>query len=156
MVQEKYEVQLSSQEKGQLRENDPAGQEFSPGNHPWRAFCSRLTRAGLPPKWPRLWTSRSARCSAPSGDMPRRGWTRCCIAAIRSTGPEAGRPGGAPPHRPGLQPSARGPGSLDVARPGGQDRGTGFGGVLVPRDGAAAPEKTRSSRGARKSGAFPR
>ena len=38
----------------------------------------------------------------------------------------------------------------------GQGGGVGAGAVVVPRDGAAAPEKTSSSRGRSRSGAFPR
>ncbi len=37
------------------------------------------------PRQPPLWTSRSARCSAPSGGTPGRDWTRRCGAATRST-----------------------------------------------------------------------
>ena len=43
-----------------------------------RASSSRLTKGGAPPRWRRLWTRRSARCSAPNGGTPRRGWRACC------------------------------------------------------------------------------
>ena len=59
--------------------------------------------------------------------------------------PEAGRAWGGPSDRLGLHYSARRSRPLDIAGPGGQDGGAWVGGVLVPRDGATAAEKTRSS-----------
>ena len=77
MVQEKYGVRLATQEKGRLRKMIRAG----------RSSAQAITRARIlikidegwtaPPRWPPHWTCRSGPCSAPSGGMPRKDWTRC-------------------------------------------------------------------------------
>ena len=76
MVQEKYGVRLATQEKRRLRKMIRAG----------RSSAQAITRARIlikidegwtAPRWAPHWTCRSGPCSAPSGGMPRKDWTRC-------------------------------------------------------------------------------
>ena len=83
MVQEKYGVQLSTQEKGRLRQMIRAGRSSAQAITRARILL-KTDEAGLLLKWPQPWTSRSGPCSAPSGGTPRRGWMRCCGTATKS------------------------------------------------------------------------
>ena len=87
MVQEKYEVQLSSQEKGRLRRMIRSG----------RSSAQAITRARILLKTDEGWPFGKLR-SRPGGRRPghlgatvfcakrryaEEGWTRCCIAVTR-------------------------------------------------------------------------
>ena len=79
---------------------------------------------------------------------------RCCgISQPSQPLPEAGRPWRGPPDSLGLRPGSGGPRPLEAAPAGGQGCGVGTGPVPVLRDGAAAAEKTLSSRGGNSNGA---
>ena len=77
MVQEKYGVRLATQEKGRLRKMIRAG----------RSSAQAITRARIlikidegwdrPPGGHRTGGVGAEPCSAPSGGMPRKDWTRC-------------------------------------------------------------------------------
>ena len=60
-------------------------QELRSGNHPGGYSAKNRLRAGASLKWPLFWTSRSGRCSAPSGGTPGMGWMRCWGTTARST-----------------------------------------------------------------------
>ena len=141
MVLEKYEVQLSSPEKGRLQKMIRSG----------RSSAQAITRARILLKIDegvdRFPGNRGPGHFGADGNSSQEAVCGGRVgggAAAPQPGqaaPEGGRTSGGPSHRPGLQPSARGPRPLDPASAGGQDGGTGFGYVLVPRDGAAALEK---------------
>ena len=85
MVAEKYAVRLSSEDQEQLR-----GLIYS-GRHSARVInrariLLKTDEGWSAPRWWRLWTRRSARCSAPNGGTPKRGWRACCTTIPKPTG----------------------------------------------------------------------
>ena len=156
MVQKKYVVRLSSEEKRHLRKVVRSG----------RSSAQAITRARILLKVDEGWTAVQV---ATALDISERddntSQEAVCARGVGGDAapaqpgqpvPEAGRTWGSASDCPGLQPSPRGPRPLDPAVAGGEDGGTGPGGIPVPRDGAAAPEKTPLSRCRSSGGAFPR
>ena len=83
MVQEKYGVQLSTQEKGRLRQMIRAG----------RSSAQAISRARILLKTDQGWTASQVAAALDisertvfraSGGTPRRGWMRCCGTATKS------------------------------------------------------------------------
>ena len=76
MVQEKYGVRLAAQEKGRLRRMIRSGRSSAQAITRARTLL-KIDEAGVHLRRPLHWTCRSGPCSAPSGGMPRKDWTRC-------------------------------------------------------------------------------
>ena len=140
MVQEKYGVRLSTQEKGRLRQMIRAG----------RSSAQAIARARILVKTDEGWTASQVAAALDISERTvfrakRRYAEEGLDEALRHRNQvnrcrEAGRPWRGPPDSPGLHGS--GGSRHGTLRPaGGQSGGTGTGGVLVPRDGAAAAEK---------------
>ena len=141
MVLEKYEVQLSSPEKGRLQKMIRSG----------RSSAQAITRARILLKIDEGWTASQVTAALDISERTviraKKRYAEEGLEEVLRHRNQVKR------HRKvderveahlialGLQPSARGPRPLDPASAGGQDGGTGFGYVLVPRDGAAALEK---------------
>ena len=141
MVQEKYGVQLSTQEKGRLRQMIRAG----------RSSARAITRARILLKTDQGWTASQVAAALDISERTvfrakRRYAEEGLDEVLRhrnqvSRYREAGRPWRGPPDSLGLQPGSGGPRPLDAAPAGGQSGGAGTGSVPVPRDGAVAAEK---------------
>ena len=157
MVREKYGVGLTPEQRNQLQHLIRAG----------KGSARVIIRARILLKTDEGWTAPQVAeaLDVAEGTVFRikRRFAEAGLEGVLKDRPQAHRyrklddRGRSPPHRPLPTPNRRkGMNTGPPAPFGGQGGGVGVGAIPIPRDGAAAPEKTPSSRGRSRSGAFPR